>query len=58
MFKKPSTSLWVIYFVKIQALTITVRGPTLDVDCRRQILTTKVDPRTVRVKIFIMVVDS
>ena len=25
--------------------------------CRRQILTTKVDPRTVRVKIFIMAVD-
>ena len=25
--------------------------------CRRQILTTKVDPRTVRVKIFLMVVD-
>ena len=25
--------------------------------CRRQILTTKVDPRTVRVKIFLMAVD-
>ena len=26
--------------------------------CRRQILTTKVDPRTVRVKLFLMAVDS
>ena len=36
----------------IQQLTLTVRG-----SCRRQILTTKVDPRTVRVKIFLMAVD-
>ena len=37
-------------------LALTARGSTLDV-CRRQILTIKIDPRTVRVKIFIMAVD-
>ena len=26
--------------------------------CRRQILTTKVDPRTVRVKIFLLIADT
>ena len=36
-------------------LTLTARGSTLV--CRRQILTTKVDPRAVRVQIFLMVVD-
>ena len=33
-----------------EGLTLTARGSTLG--CRRQILTTKVDPRTVRVNIF------
>ena len=36
-------------------LIIAARGSTLV--CRRQILMTKVDPRKLRVKIFIMVVD-
>ena len=42
-------------------LTLTVRGSPLVVEtdvCRRQTLTTKVDPRTVRVKIFLMAEDS
>ena len=48
------------------ALTLTARGSTLVVwiwrssesdVCRRQIQTTKVYPRTVRVKIFLMAVD-
>ena len=37
-------------------LTLTARGSTLDV-CRRQILTNKVDPRNVRLEIFLMAVD-
>ena len=40
--------------VALTGLTLTARGSTSV--CRRQILTTKVDPRTVRVKIFLMVV--
>ena len=31
--------------------------PPLSDVCRRQILTTKIDPRTVRVKLFVMAVD-
>ena len=39
--------------------TLTTRGPTLVVRIwRREILTSKVDPRTVRVNISIMAVDS
>ena len=42
----------------IRALTLSVRGPTLDVRFwRRQILTSKVDRRNERGKIFIMAVD-
>ena len=37
-------------------LTLTARGSESDAR-RRQILTTKVDPRTLRVDIFIMVVE-
>ena len=34
------------------------QNPSVESDvCRRQILTSKVDPRTVRVKLFIMAVD-
>ena len=39
-----------------QSLTLTARGSTLDV-CRRQILTSNVNPRAVRLKVFLMVVD-
>ena len=42
------------------ALTLSVRGYTLASEsdvCRRQIMTTKVDPSALRVKIFIMAVD-
>ena len=38
-------------------LALTARGATLVVICRRHILTTKVDPRTVRVQIFVMALD-
>ena len=37
-------------------LTLSARGSTLEV-YRRQILTSKIDPRTVRVKIFIIAID-
>ena len=45
------------FYKKIQLGGLTARGSTLVVVCRRQILTTKVYPRTVRVKIFLMAVD-
>ena len=38
-----------------EGLTLIARGSTLDY--RRQILTTNVDPRTVRLKIFLIAVD-
>ena len=41
-------------------LALSVRGSTLDVRsdvCRRQILTPEINPRTVRIEIFIMAVD-
>ena len=37
--------------------TLTVWGSTLDVRSRHQILTSKVDPNTVRIKIFVMAED-
>ena len=41
-----------------EGLTFKARGPTLESDVyRRQILTIKVAPRAVRVKIFIMAVN-
>ena len=44
--------------LKKKSLTLTVRGSTLVVKiCRRQILTSKVYHRTVRIKIFLVVVD-
>ena len=39
-----------------KGLILTARGSTLDV-CRRQILTSKVNPRTVRVQLCIMTID-
>ena len=47
--------LYTCTWVKL-TLTLTVRGPTLVV-CRRQILTSEADPRTVREKIFLMALD-
>ena len=49
--------------LEIHWLTLTARGSIVDVYrrqnpiCRRQILTSIVDPRSVRLKIFIMTVD-
>ena len=46
---------------KYRKLNLTERGSTLDVKiyiCRRLILTSQVDLRTVRVKIFIIAVDK
>ena len=37
-----------------EGLTLTARGSTLDVMIWRQIMTSKVDPRAERIKIFIM----
>ena len=58
---------WIRFIANLgkEGLTLTARGSTLvlwtsDFDanvCGRQILTPKVDSSTVRVKIFIMVVD-
>ena len=40
-------------------LTLTAPGSTSDSDvCRRHIMTSTVDPRTVRVNIFVVVVDA
>ena len=54
----------VICYNNLTVLILTVPGPTLESEiesesdvCKRQILTSKVDPGTVRVKIFIMAVD-
>ena len=46
-----------ILIIHLYVLTVTVRGCTLVVLCRRQILTYKDSTHTVRVKILIMVVD-
>ena len=41
-----------------EVLTLTARVLTLESDvCRRQILTSKVNPRTVKVKIFLIAED-
>ena len=52
------TTLYPSTTIRIQAcLTLTARGPSESDVFRRQILTTQVDTRAVRVNIFLMTVD-
>ena len=54
--KKVSYSVFPPGVLNTQMLNLTVRGSTLDL-CRCHILTSNVDPRTVRITKFVMAVD-